>query len=139
MGMIRNQKATKNGDSHRTSPWLYRALDCEFRFTMDPCPFNIDFDPAKDEDGLLTDWDGHTVYCNPPYSGDNILKFVQKALASKCTTVLLLPSRTDTPWFRLLLDAHVELRYFRKRVNFINAEGKPHHPPENSILVVVRN
>jgi hypothetical protein len=39
---------------------LYRALDAEFHFTLDPCPLN-------GLGGLDRTWKGERVYCNPPW------------------------------------------------------------------------
>jgi hypothetical protein len=118
---------------------MLQYLATEFRCHYDPCPFNPLFDPTKDVDGLTTDWTDKIVFCNSPYS--SIPPFVEKALASKCTTIFLLPARTHTPWFRLLLDAKAEIRFLRKRVDFISAtDGKTKvHPAEASIIAVVRN
>jgi len=139
MAILRQKRATPAGDSYQTPDWMKQYLATEFRWNYDPCPFNPAFDPAKDVDGLTTDWTDKVVFVNPPYS--NILPFVEKALASRCTTILLIPARTDTPWFRLLLDAKAEIRFLRKRVDFISAtDGQTKvHPAEASLLVVVRN
>lgn len=138
MAILRQKKSTPMGDSYQTPPWFKQYVETEFRPTLDPCPCNPNFDPIKDVDGLTLNWDGHTVFVNPPYS--QILPWVIKALASRCTTIMLLPARTDTKWFRLLMDAHAEIRFLQKRVDFISAvDGKKIHPAEASLLVVIRN
>jgi hypothetical protein len=45
-----------------TPPDLYAALDAEFVFDFDPCPFPL---PAG-FDGLTCEW-GRSNYCNPPF------------------------------------------------------------------------
>lgn len=81
----------------------------------------IDLDPASsdtanetvraevyftiEDDGLSKEWWGR-VYLNPPY-GNEIPKWVDKAIGEYenhniLEAVLLLPSRTDTRWFRAL-------------------------------------
>jgi site-specific DNA-methyltransferase (adenine-specific) len=136
MATARYGKPTASGDSYATPPWLYGALHHEFRFTLDPCPLNPTFH-AADEDGLALDWDGHTVFVNPPYS--NILPWVEKALTSKATTVLLVPVRSSQLWFHLLLQAKVEMRYFRKRIAFSTANGQTKKSPtEDSVVVIIR-
>jgi hypothetical protein len=45
-----------------TPPELYEALDKEFHFDFDPCPF-----PRDGFDGLTSDW-GLSSYVNAPYS-----------------------------------------------------------------------
>ncbi len=127
---------TKAGDSYQTPEWLYRALDAEFRFTLDPCPLNPAFDPAIHQDGLLLDWTGQRIWCNPPYS--NILPWVGKAITSRALTVFLLPVRTEMEWFFLLREAGAELRFLRKRISFITVEGKKARPAENSVIAIVR-
>jgi phage N-6-adenine-methyltransferase len=133
---VRHRKPSPDGDSYSTPEWMYRALDTEFRFTLDPCPLNTNWVKGRDQDGLELDWDGHRVYCNPPYS--NILPWVQKALASKALTVFVLPCRTDTEWFHLLLDHHAEIRFLRKRVDFVSVDKRRVHPAESSIVAIVR-
>jgi hypothetical protein len=139
LAILRQKRATPQGDSYQTPEWMKQYPATEFRWDYDPCPFNPTYNPAKDGDGLLTDWSGKIVYCNPPYS--NIEPWVRKAIASKCTTIFLLPCRSDTAWFRLFLDAKVEIRFLKKRVDFIAADGsgEKKHPAEASLLVVVRN
>ncbi len=78
--------------------------------------------------------DGKRVFCNPPYS--NIEPWVRKALSSKAMTVLLLPCRSDTLWFSMLV-RDAEVRFFRKRMD-LNADGARVHPAESSIVAVVR-
>ncbi len=55
-----------NGDDGKhywlTPPDLYAALNAEFRFDFDPCPF-----PKPETfDGLTGDW-GRSSYVNPPF------------------------------------------------------------------------
>ena len=45
-----------------TPPELYKALDAEFRFDFDPCPYPL---PAG-FDGLTCEW-GRRNYVNPPF------------------------------------------------------------------------
>ena len=55
-----------NGEDKRhywlTPPDLYTALDAEFRFDFDPCPWP----PPPGFDGLTCDW-GRSNYVNPPF------------------------------------------------------------------------
>lgn len=134
MATVRHSKST--GDSYHTPEWLYKALDAEFRFELDPCPFNPEYDPAIHTDGLTIDWTGKRIYCNPPYSC--ILPWVKKALGSNALTVFLVPVRSDTEWFSLLVMAGAEMRYMRKRIDFTNIAGKKVHPAESSVVAIVR-
>ena len=85
-----------------TPQWLFDELNEEFHFDLDPCSTHenakCDLHYTKEEDGLIQDWTGRRVFCNPPY-GHEIGKWVKKAYESKCLTVMLIPARTDTRWF----------------------------------------
>jgi len=59
-------------DEYETPDWLYRTLDTEFGFTLDPCASETTYKCrqfyTKNENGLLPDWTGERVFMNPPYS-----------------------------------------------------------------------
>ena len=61
---------------------FFDSLNSEFHFNLDPCSdyFNhkCDLYFTIDDDGLLQDWGGYNVFCNPPY-GREISKWVKKA------------------------------------------------------------
>lgn len=110
---------------------VFDELDAEFHFTLDPC---ATADNAKckkyytkDDDGLLKDWHGETVFCNPPY-GREIGKWIAKAdkeTRGGATVVLLLPARTDTRYFHDYIYQKHETRFLRGRVHFNNAGRAP--------------
>ena len=81
-------------DQWATPQWLYDELNKKFNFNLDY--FN------KEQNGLLQDWGGQRVFCNPPY-GREIGKWVQKAhdesKKPETLVVMLIPARTDTKWF----------------------------------------
>ena len=60
---------------------LFKALDSEFHFTLDPCSTDENAKCEKHytvrEDGLKQDWTGETVFCNPPY-GKPLRDWVKK-------------------------------------------------------------
>ncbi len=129
----------KRSDEWETPPWLFRALDTEFRFDLDPCAMPQNAKCAKffspSENGLDQSWDGHTVFVNPPYS--NIKPWVNKALCNDGTVVLLLPVRTDNDWFHELRQTHwAQFRFFRNRIRFLE-DGKEQKSPRFSSMVVV--
>lgn len=116
-------------------------------FTLDVC---ASADNAKApsfytlaDDGLSKDWmhdcNGGAIFCNPPYS--DIEPFAAKAIAESargCTIVMLVPSRTDTRWFHLVLAAQYrcELWFARGRLRFGDA---PSSAPFPSLVVVFRS
>lgn len=69
-------------DNWETPPEVFKYLDNEFKFTLDPCASNenhkCDKYFTKEENGLLQDWGGQRVYCNPPY-GRTVGDWVEKA------------------------------------------------------------
>jgi phage N-6-adenine-methyltransferase len=123
-----------------TPPELFRDLDEEFAFDLDPCCVP---ETAKcpryftpEDDGLSRAWAG-MVYMNPPY-GREILAWVRKAheeaISGRAVVVALLPARTDTGWFHDYCLPH-EIRFIRKRVRFV---GGVSYAPFPSIIVVFR-
>jgi site-specific DNA-methyltransferase (adenine-specific) len=122
----------------KTPRELYRKLDKEFYFNFDPCPEEPKFGKKLIFDGLAIEW-GKTNFCNPPYSGDNIYKWLKKGIRESekgKTSVFLLPSRTGTDWFHdLVLGIPLEVRYLRGRIKFENVKW---NAPFDSIIVIVR-
>lgn len=61
---------------------LFDELDAEFHFTLDPCATPETAKCAKfyteEDNGLVQDWTGETVFCNPPYSDQQQTKWVRK-------------------------------------------------------------
>lgn len=86
--------------SSKTDQWstpqdFYQSLDDEFHFDLDPCAdatnYKCDTYFTKEEDGLLQDWGGHRVFCNPPMAKQSahgwrsVMKKVRKTtLWSSC-------------------------------------------------------
>ena len=64
-----------------TPEHIFRQLDDEFHFTLDPCSTHENTKCAKhytvEDDGLKQDWTGETVWCNPPY-GREMPRWIEK-------------------------------------------------------------
>jgi len=124
---------------------LFEELDQEFHFTLDACANEYNYKCAnyfdEEENGLVQDWGGEIVYCNPPY-GRKIYNWIKKASeeSAKPNTiiVLLIPSRTDTRYFHEFLynKNNVELRFLKGRVKFVGAE---HSAPFPSLIAILKN
>lgn len=61
---------------------FFDKLDEEFHFDLDPC---ADAENAKckeyftkEENGLLKDWGGRRVFCNPPYGRTSTGEWIRK-------------------------------------------------------------
>ena len=134
--------------SSKTNDWstpqdFFDELNTEFQFTLDPCADKYNHKCEKyyteEDDGLLQDWGGEIVFCNPPY-GKAIKDWVRKAYIEGCkpntTVVMLIPARTDTTYFHdyIYHDAK-EIRFIRGRLKFGNSKNAAPFP---SMVVVYR-
>ena len=107
---------------------FFDKLNEEFSFTLDACalPENAKcqlFFTPKD-DGLVQNWSGHQVFCNPPY-GKKIAAWVEKCYnesrKENTNVVMLLPARTDTIYFHRYIYGKAEIRFIKGRLKFGNA------------------
>jgi len=130
--------------SSKTDKWatpqeLFDTLNAEFGFTLDPCASEDNAKCAKfyteEDDGLSKDWDGETVFCNPPY-GRVIGQWVKKCYETKGIRVALLPARTDTAWFHDYINGLAEIRFIRRRIKFGDSKTDAPFP---SMIVIWRN
>jgi phage N-6-adenine-methyltransferase len=129
-------KKTPLSDEWETPQWLFDALDSEFGFTLDGAANESN---AKCKafccEGKPLNWAGERVFCNPPYS--MILPFLQHAPETE-VAVFVLPVRTDTRWFQFLQTLNCELRFFRKRVAFLQKGVEEGSPRFASLIAIVR-
>lgn len=137
---------TKGMFSSNTNEWatpvsLFRDLDAEFHFDLDPCCTHenakCELHYTIDNDGLTKNWGGHRVFCNPPY-GREIHKWVRKcyteAQKPKTLVVMLIPARTDTSYFHdYIYHKAKEIRFLRGRLHF--NESKQGAPFPSMIVV----
>ena len=131
--------SSKN-DVWSTPQAFFDTLNEEFRFTLDACslPQNakckLFFTPQ--DDGLIQDWGGHTVFVNPPF-GRKIAAWVEKCYRESqkenTKVVMLIPARTDTAYFHKYIYGIAEIRFVKGRLKFGNAQ---HGAPFPSMVVV---
>lgn len=142
--MINKHLFTSEKDDWTTPDDLFHTLNSEFEFNLDPCAddenHKCDTYFTKKENGLLQDWAGYHVFCNPPY-GKEVAKWVGKAhdevLHGNCIlAVMLLASRTDTKYFHqyIINDAY-EIRFIKGRLKF---GGVKQSAPFGSMIVVFK-
>ena len=83
--MINESLFSSKTDQWETPADLFRKLNDEFHFTLDPCADDNNHKCekyfTKEQNGLIQDWSEDVVFCNPPY-GRNIGKWVRKAFES---------------------------------------------------------
>lgn len=69
--MNNNLMFSSNKDDWETPTDLFEKLNEEFNFSLDPCSSHenkkCELHYTIEEDGLKQDWQGHAVFCNPPY------------------------------------------------------------------------
>ena len=134
-------------DDWATPPALFNALDKEFGFTLDACAnesnYKLKHYYSETSNGLIQDWSGEVVFCNPPYSrkgkqSEWIKKSYEESLKG-ATVVMLIPARTDTKAFHnLIFNKAAEIRFIRGRVKF-EVDGQPQDAaPFPSMIVVFR-
>ena len=145
MTETRKSRLTAGVFSSTTDLWatpqaFFDELDREFHFTLDPCANAENHKCPKyftaEDDGLKQDWEGHKVFCNPPY-GRAIAAWVKKCHdeAQKPDTmcVMLIPARTDTSYFHDYIYHQAEIRFIRGRLHF---NESPQGAPFPSMVVV---
>ena len=132
--------------SSTTNEWetpqdFFDKLNKEFNFTLDPCatPQNAKckkFYTIK-EDGLKQNWQGETVFCNPPYGRsikDWVKKCYEESKKPNTLVVMLIPARTDTSYFHdYIYKKAREIRFIRGRLKFGNSKNSAPFP---SMVVV---
>ena len=127
-------------DLWATPQIFFDTLNEEFEFTLDPCATDENAKCeryfTKEIDGLLQNWQGESVFCNPPY-GKDISKWVKKcsdeARKPNTKVVALLPARTDTRWFHQYICRKAEIRFIQGRLKF---GGSKNSAPFPSMVVI---
>jgi phage N-6-adenine-methyltransferase len=145
------QQTTKpHVDDRQTAPETFDPLHARFGFTIDVAASaenaKLPRFYTREDDGLLQDWTGERVWCNPPYS--NIEPWTQKAAGSGAAiVVMLLPAnRTEQGWWQRNIEpvrdrpGGPRVEFLKGRLRFIAPgalEIKPNErPPFGCCLVV---
>ena len=133
---------------------FFDNLNNEFNFTLDAAASHHNHKCAnyytEEEDGLLQDWGGNTVFCNPPYgnvaTGVWTEKCYREAQKPGTVVVLLIPARTDRKSFHDYILGKAEIRFLPGRLKFeINGEairdnnGRPVGAPFPSMVCIFRS
>ena len=136
--MINKGLFTSDKDNWQTPKWLFDKLNKHFKFDLDVCADDLNalcdkyytsYDSCLDKDWEMCN------FMNPPY-GREISKFVKKAydewLNNDCTTVALLPARTDTKWFHNSIYNKSHIYFIRGSLKF---NDQPNSAPFPSMIV----
>ena len=125
--------------SSNTNEWatpsnFFTELDREFHFDLDPCSTDAnakcELHYTIDNDGLMQNWGGRRVFCNPPYGrqiGKWVAKCYEESRKPDTLVVLLIPARTDTAYFHdYIYHKAREIRFIRGRLHFNESkQGAP--------------
>ena len=133
---------SSKSDLWETPKHIFDALNNEFKFTLDPCATKSNYKVSnyftEEDNGLIKDWSGNNVFCNPPYS--KIKEWVQKcyeeSLKPNTTVVMLIPARTDTIYFHNYIYHRSEIRFIKGRLHFNNSKNAAPFP---SMIVIFRS
>lgn len=139
---MRNQKVLFSSSSNdwQTPLSLFNPIREAFNIRLDPCAdesnnLEVPIYYTKEGNGLTITWHDN-AFINPPYS--DIESWVDKTKSefnnkTKNIHVMLLPSRTDRPWFRKLLLGAQTIVFLKKRVRF---SGMKSGAPFPSIIAI---
>lgn len=123
-------------DQWATPQAFFDKLNAEFGFTLDPCALPSNAKCTKyytpTDNGLLQDWGGEIVFCNPPYGRaiyDWVRKCSEEASKPNTTVVALIPARTDTRYFHeFIYHQAKEIRFVKGRLKFGDAKSAAPFP-----------
>lgn len=140
--MINKGMMTSNTNEWATPVKFFEKLNKEFNFTLDPCATSENAKCkkyyTKEDNGLLKDWSGERVFCNPPY-GREISYWVKKSYEENKVNhtfiVMLIPARTDTSYFHDYIYNKQEIRFIRGRLKFNDGKNPAPFP---SMLVIFK-
>ena len=132
--------------SSKTEEWatpqaFFEILNAVFHFTLDPCatPNNAKCAKfyTKEQNGLLQNWGGERVFCNPPYGkviADWVRKCSEEAKKPNTIVVALLPARTDTRYFHEYIYRKAkDIQFVKGRLKFGDCKSAAPFP---SMVVV---
>lgn len=126
---------TPNGAKTETDVWITPKylIDKIGLSTLDPCGWTPNGKPfvetaknyfTEGDDGLNKEWFGD-VFINFPYSQAKI--WMEKANKYNNGIVLCF-ARTETKWFQDNLSNATGILFIKKRISFLNSEGKGGKP-----------
>lgn len=132
---------SSKSDQWATPQDFFDRLNKEFCFTLDPCATDenhkVENYFTADDNGLLQNWGGQRVFCNPPYSkiGEWVKKCYEEAIKPETLVVMLIPARTDTRYFHDYIIHRSEIRFVKGRLKFGDSKNAAPFP---SMVVIFR-
>ena len=132
---------SSKSDEWETPDDLFKSLDDEFSFNLDPCAteenHKCELYFTAQVDGLKQNWGGYRVFCNPPYSriADWVKKAWEESRKPGTVVCLLIPARTDTKYFHEYIQWRSEIRFIKGRLKFGESKNSAPFP---SMIVIFR-
>jgi site-specific DNA-methyltransferase (adenine-specific) len=109
---------------------FFTKLNNEFHFTLDAAASKAnakcDSFYTQEDDALSKDWEGETVFVNPPYGreiGDWVKKAYEESRKPNTVVVMLIPARTDTKYFHEYIIGKSDIRFLKGRLKFEYEDG----------------
>lgn len=132
---------SSNHNEWATPAATFAELDAEFHFDLDPCSTHENAKCREhytiEDDGLIKNWGGRRVFCNPPYGRELpawVRKCAQEAAKPDTLVVMLIPARTDTAYFHdYIYHRAREIRFIRGRLHFNESKSGAPFP---SMIVI---
>jgi phage N-6-adenine-methyltransferase len=119
---------------------IFDAVAREFNIMIDLCaePENAKCERYfTREESLSREWGGchGWAWLNPPY-GKEVADWVKKAAESHAPIIAMLPGRTNAPWWHDYVMQAMIIRFIRRKVSFVEPNGKKGVPPYGSVLAI---
>lgn len=151
--MNKNTMFSSDKTCWETPQAFFDQLNAEFHFTLDAAASDKNHKCSRyytaETDGLMQNWQGETVFCNPPYgaaeTGIWTRKCYEEGKKAGTTCVLLIPARTDRASFHDYIYNKAEVRFVRGRLKFEldgqpirDRHGRPASAPFPSMICIFR-
>lgn len=148
--MIRHESVAIGGHHARTArtvdwltpPAIIEALGGHQSFDLDPCASDRQPWPTakahykRGDNGLASPWHGR-VYLNPPYSTDELRRWLGRMAAHNHGTALIF-ARTETDaFFQYVWDRAAAVLFVRGRLNFHHPDGRRAHRNSGAPSVLI--
>mgnify|MGYP000179728054 CR=1 FL=1 len=142
---------SSENDTWRTPKPLFDRLNHEFNFDLDAAALKHTallenyygpdhLDPGR-TDALCIDWEGQSIFVNPPYGrsiGDWVKKGLDESRKGKIV-VMLVMACTDTIWWHNWAWEAEQIRLMKGRIPFLREDGsKASSAPKGSAILVFR-
>ncbi|MEM9644931.1 MAG: DNA N-6-adenine-methyltransferase [Planctomycetota bacterium] len=123
-GMGSHQSARAQTTTWLTPPEILEPLG---EFDLDPCAhpgwITARRHYYKSDNGMTQKWDGR-VWCNPPYTSNEIRRWMWRMKEHNLGTALAF-ARTETRWFFESVWNHASaLLFLKRRINFYYPDGR---------------